>query len=102
MGKFSDSFLTGFREGQNRAKNASLRMRNSIDFPVKVTATGRNLRLEVIEPDVHISKMHMDNLKNFAKSMENYGASYTVVSSTIIQIVFPSCEMAETVCRSLR
>lgn len=96
MGDFSDAFSTGWKQGRERARNEAYRRRNKSNFPVKLIepSAGRIVELEVTEQNDSVAQMYMDQLKTYAKGLEQYGVQWTVTGKTI-RIVFADGNIAE-------
>lgn len=98
MGSLFDAFSTGWKQGRERARNESYRMRDKNKIPVKLVepSSGRIVELQVTENDERFAKMYMSQLTAYAECLEQNGVKWKVTGNTI-RIEFTDGDMAETV-----
>ncbi len=93
MGIF-DSFSKGFNEGRERARNKAYRRRNTTPVKLVEPSTGRIVELEVTEQNENVVSMYLNQLKTYAKGLEQFGVQWDIKGKTI-QLTFADGNMAE-------
>lgn len=66
------------------------------DFPVKLVepSKGRVVELQITEKNDFTVKLYMDQLTNYAKSMEQFGVQWKIIGKTV-RLTFSDSNMAE-------
>lgn len=90
-----DSFIEGWNQGKKRAYDKSYRRRDKNNIPVKLVQPGsdRTIELVVTDKNEFMSKLYMDQLRDYAMTMERCGASWSATENSV-KITFADDEMA--------
>ena len=87
-------FQKGFNEGRERARNKAYRRRNTTPVKLVEPSTGRIVELEVTEQNENVVSMYLNQLKTYAKGLEQFGVQWDIKGKTI-QLTFADGNMAE-------